>query len=66
MNDRMRYASRCPKCGELRYMDGVSQDRLRHLLDSEHHISGYCSTCDEHWMLSERERAEIAKGLASP
>jgi len=47
-------------------MDGVSQDRLRHLLDSEHHISGYCSTCDEHWMLSERERAEIAKGLASP
>jgi redox-regulated HSP33 family molecular chaperone len=64
MSERMGYSSRCPKCGELRYIDGVSQDELRHLLDSKHHIRAHCSTCDEDWVVNERERAEIARGLA--
>ena len=64
MGEQLRYGSRCPKCGELRFVDGVSQDELRHLLDTKHHIQAHCPTCDQHWELDEHERAEIAKGLA--
>jgi hypothetical protein len=52
--------------GELRHMDGLSQDNLRHLLNSKHLFSGYCPTCDEQWKLNELERGEIARGLAKP
>jgi redox-regulated HSP33 family molecular chaperone len=63
MSDRTSFSSRCPKCGELRYLEGLSQDKLRHLLDAHHHIEGHCPTCNERWALNERERAEIAQAL---
>ena len=46
-------------------MEGLSQDELRHILDARHHLEGYCPSCDEHWALDERERSEIARGLAA-
>ena len=65
MGERSAYSSRCPKCGEQRRMEGLSQDELRHILDARHHLEGYCPSCDEHWALDERERREIARGLAA-
>jgi redox-regulated HSP33 family molecular chaperone len=63
MSDRALVSSRCPKCGELRNLEGLSQDKLRHLLDSQHHIEGHCPTCNERWVLNERERTDIARAL---
>lgn len=57
--------SRCPKCGELRVMDGYSSADLQRRLDTGQPIEGWCSTCDERWSFSEQERAGIVKGLAS-
>jgi hypothetical protein len=65
MNDKAPLSSLCPKCHQLRVMDGYSRDDLRRLLNTGGAIEGWCSTCgDQHWTLSEQERAAIAKGLA--
>ena len=62
MKDSTPYSSRCPKCHELRFMDGSSRDDLLRLLKSGDKIEGWCQPCDERWTLSEQERAGIAKG----
>jgi len=63
MNDKAPLSSQCPKCHELRVMDGYSRDDLRRLPNSGGAIKGWCSKCDEHWTLSAQERVGIARGL---
>lgn len=46
-------------------MDAHGADDLRRRLDAGQPIEGWCYTCDERWVLSEKERAGIARGLAA-
>jgi redox-regulated HSP33 family molecular chaperone len=41
----------------------LSADELREMLKSGAGIEAYCISCDEHWLVSTEERADIARGL---
>ena len=60
------FDSPCPKCRREQSQGGVSRARLLKLLDSGHPIEAYCTTCDEFWAVSPRERAAIASKLNTP
>jgi len=59
------FDSSCPKCRREQSQGGISRARLLRLLDSGHPIEAYCTTCDEFWAVSPRERAAIASKLNS-
>jgi len=57
------FSAACPKCGQDRVMAGVSVEELEELLRTGADIEGYCVSCDEHWVVSTEDRADIARGL---
>ena len=63
MTERAPFSSVCPKCGQDRVMAGLSIEELGELLDAGAAIEGYCVSCDEHWIVSTEDRADIARGL---
>jgi redox-regulated HSP33 family molecular chaperone len=63
MSERAPYSSECPKCGCERVQGALSTEELREMLDTGAEIDAYCSSCDEHWLISTEERADIARGL---
>jgi hypothetical protein len=44
-------------------MAGLSIDELEQLLDAGADIEAYCVSCDENWVISTEDRADIARGL---
>lgn len=54
------FASTCPKCQVQRAQLG-SRTALQKLLDHGHPVEAFCEVCDEHWPISPRERAEVAR-----
>ena len=63
MSARAPYSSECPKCGQERVQGVLSTEELREMLDTGAEIDAYCISCDEHWLISTEERADIARGL---
>ncbi len=63
MNERAPYSSQCPNCGHERVQGALSTEELREMLDAGAEIDAYCISCDEHWLISTEERADIARGL---
>ncbi|MGC1729475.1 MAG: hypothetical protein WA747_08825, partial [Steroidobacteraceae bacterium] len=57
------FSAVCPKCGQDRVMAGLSNEELEQLLGAGADIEGYCVSCDEHWVVSTEDRADIARGL---
>jgi hypothetical protein len=64
MDDKPGVGFHCPKCHGFRVMDGYSRADLKRLLGAGEPIRGWCQTCGEDWILTEKERGGIAKGLA--
>lgn len=44
-------------------MTGPTNEELKQLLDAGSDIEGYCGSCDEHWVVSTEDRADIARRL---
>lgn len=63
-NESAPFSATCPKCKQLRYMDGYTRAELRDLLATGDEIEGYCQQDDYTWVIDEKTRAGIAKGLA--
>jgi redox-regulated HSP33 family molecular chaperone len=63
MSERAPYSSECPKCGHERVQGGLSTEELREMLDTGAAIDACCVSCDEHWLISTDERADIARAL---
>lgn len=63
MTERAPFSSVCPKCGQDRVMSGLTNEELEQLLDAGADVEGYCGSCDEHWVVSTEDRADIARGL---
>ena len=59
MNEKVPFASECPKCGHDRVLTGYGSDELAELLTSGADIEGYCISCDERWPISTDERADL-------
>ena len=58
------FTSTCPKCRVQRSQRGQSF-ALQRLLDGGQPIEAFCEFCNEYWPIYPRERAEIAKDIAS-
>jgi hypothetical protein len=41
----------------------LSTEELREMLETGAEIDAYCISCDEHWLISTEERADIARDL---
>jgi hypothetical protein len=41
----------------------LATEELREMLDTGAEIDAYCISCDEHWLISTEERADIARDL---
>jgi hypothetical protein len=63
MTERAPFSSACPKCGQDRVMAALSIDELEQLLGAGADIEAYCVSCDENWVISTEDRADIARGL---
>jgi redox-regulated HSP33 family molecular chaperone len=63
MTERAPFSAVCPKCGQDRLLAGLSIEEFEELLDAGADIEGYCASCDEHWVISTEDRADIARAL---
>ena len=63
MSANAPYSSECSKCGHERVQGVLSTEELREMLETGAEIDAYCISCDEHWLISTEERADIARGL---
>lgn len=55
-------SSECPNCHQDRPVV-YSRDELAELLRTGADIEVWCTGCDEHWVLSTEDRADIARVL---
>lgn len=56
-------SAECPKCGQERSQEDYEREELEQLLRAGAPIEAYCGSCDEHWVLSTEERADLARAL---
>jgi hypothetical protein len=63
LHQKLPVFSRCPKCRQLRVMDGYSRSDLERMLASGDPIEARCSLCDEIWVFSEQDRAAVRYSL---
>jgi redox-regulated HSP33 family molecular chaperone len=64
MTDQAPFLSECPKCGRDRVLTGYAREELTELLNSGAEIEGHCMSCDERWLISTEERADLARALS--
>ena len=53
------FESMCPKCGEVQPQRGFDRSSLLRLLSSGYPVEAYCTTCDEFWPITAKERAVL-------
>jgi len=59
------FSSECPRCGHDRMQTGYTGEELVELLRAGAEIEAYCVSCDENWLVSTEERADLARTLKS-
>ncbi len=53
------FESMCPKCAHIQPQRGFDRYALLRLLSSGYPVEAYCTTCDEFWSISAKERAAL-------
>jgi ribosomal protein L32 len=56
---KIKFLSRCPKCGHRRLQHGYSRGILFDLLNTRRNIDAHCKVCNVCWPISESERRMI-------
>jgi hypothetical protein len=64
VSDSALFNWECPRCGQDRVQGGYADDELQQLLAAGAEIEAYCSSCDQRWLISIEERADLARALA--
>jgi hypothetical protein len=63
MPERVPFSSECPKCGHERVQAGYGGEELLELLRCGADIEAYCVGCDQSWVISVEERADLERAL---
>ena len=56
---KVPFVSMCPTCAQMRPQPRYDRNSLLRLLGGGNPLEAYCSTCDESWSISAKERARL-------
>jgi hypothetical protein len=64
MSAPVPFSAECPHCNQERVQTGYAPEELIQLLRSGAEIEAYCMSCDQQWLISVEERADLARALS--
>jgi hypothetical protein len=58
------FVATCPSCKRAQLQNAFTRAALVRLLNGGYPVEGYCTACDEFWIVSIQKRVEIIERIA--